>query len=183
MRRRTMDKTISSQRTEDFRGGIQLGATAYDDLSREMNIRLTRIKKSLATELSQSGYSMKVKINENDHAVLHRGCSPDGGIWFDATGKAIVAFESKKQGVRGNAHERWFKNFMFISHIYNGIRYVTFVSGKGCDSNMGDDFRSFLEMQGRKTDILYPDGASFFLSQSGFTDDEVREIMRKAVVQ
>lgn len=172
-----------SQRTNGFNGGIQEGASAYDSLSREMNIRLTKMKKTLASELSPLGYSMRAVVNGNDHAVLRRGCSPDGGIWYDPTGNAIAAFESKKQGRNGNAHERWFKNFIFIGHIYKGIRYVTFVSGEGCGSGMGDDFQSVLEMHDRKINILYPDGASFFFSPDGFTDAEVLEIMRKAVTQ
>jgi hypothetical protein len=172
-----------SQRTNGFKGGIQAGASAYDAMSRQMNIRLTEMKRILASELSPSGYTMKAGIDGRDHAILRRGCSPDGGIWFDPSGNAVAAFESKKQGRNGNAHERWFKNFMFIGHIYKGIRYVTFASGEGCGSGMGKDFVSFLDMHGRKTNILHPDGASFFLSEDGFTDQEVLDIMRKAVTE
>ena len=172
----------NSQRTDGFRGGIQPGTSAYDPLSRQMNKRLTKVKKILASELSPLGYSMRVGIGRNDHPVLRRGCSPDGGIWFDQSGKAVAAFETKKRGKKGNAHERWFKNFMFIGHIYKGIRYVTFASGEGCGSGMGEDFHTVLEMHGRKENIMYPDGASFFFSPDGFTDAEVIEIMRKAVL-
>lgn len=175
--------SANSQRTNGFNGGVKAGTSTYDLLSRRMNICLTKMKKSLATELLPLGYSMKNGINGKDDPILRRGCSPDGGIWFNQMGNAIAAFESKKQGRRGNAHERWFKNNEFIGHIYKGIRYVTFVSGEGCGSGMGEDFQTFLEMRDRKINILYPDGASFYFSSDGFTDAEVLEIMRKAVTQ
>lgn len=173
----------NSQRTEGFKGGIQSGSSSYDDLSRKMNIRLTKIKKTLATELLPLGYSMKVGIDGSDHSILHRGMSPDGGIWFDPSGKAICAFETKKQGIKGNAHERWFKNYMFVGHIYSGIRYVTFLAGEGCDSGMASDFKTLMEIHNRKFDVLYPDGPSFFSRVDGFTDSEICEIMRKGILQ
>lgn len=180
-------------RTDGYKGGIATGSTAYDSSSRRLNASLTRIKKELAKELSPMGYTMRTSLGATDCEFLLRRLSPDGGIWFDSGGRAIAAFEAKKQDHKGNAHERWFKNHAFLNRIHPNIRYVTFLSGSGCrtertsedngDNAMGRDFMTFQRMHGRDFGTIYPYGVSFLASMDGFTDFEIAEAMRRAILQ
>lgn len=165
----------SSQRTDDFHGGIQVGSSAYDEQSRNLNRLLTVVKHDLQRELESEGI---VLVSRLDHM------SPDGGIWFRGT-DALVAFEAKKQGVRGNAHERWFKNHRFLTHLHPGIRYVTFATGEGAEAGcrMYEDFNRMLLTEGKtEWNILHPEGCSFYCRRDGFDRDEILEIMRKAIL-
>lgn len=176
-----------SQRDAGFNGGIKVGSTAYDSTSRTLNTRLTDAKNILEKELDSHGYTLLRRIDRRTNPILIKGANPDGGIWLDPNGIIIAAFEAKKQGIRGNAHERWFKNHRLLSHINPDIRYVTFLSGEGAidDSGMAGDFKTVLLMEGKEPTFgtIHPKGCSFVASKDGFSLSEVVEIMRKAVMQ
>lgn len=175
------------QRDIGYNGGIKVGSTAYDSTSRTLNTRLTDAKNILENEPDLCGYTLLRRLNKRTNPILIKGVNPDGGIWLNPNGIPIAAFEAKKQGIRGNAHERWFKNHRFLSYINPDIRYVTFLSGEGAidDSGMAGDFKTVLLMEGKQPTfgIIHPKGCSFVASKDGFSLSEVLGIMRKAVME
>jgi len=116
----------------DFRGGIQPGTTALDEESKAMddNAKAAMIR---VAEILKSDYPELIVHSKLDQSQIPGGigsCAPDGGVWF-YKGQLIAAFESKKQGPRGNAIERWFKNNFIVRAINPTATYVTFASGEG----------------------------------------------------
>ena len=116
----------------NFRGGIQPGTTALDEESKAMddNAKSAMIR---VAEILQSSYPELVVQSKLDQSQIPGGigsCAPDGGVWF-YKGQLIAAFESKKQGAKGNAIERWFKNNFIVRAINPTATYVTFASGEG----------------------------------------------------
>ena len=100
----------------NFKGGIQPGTVAFDEQSRAMddNAKSAMIR---VADLLQSSYPELVVQSKLDQSQIPGGvgsCAPDGGVWF-YKGQLIAAFESKKQGAKGNAIERWFKNNFLVS--------------------------------------------------------------------
>lgn len=169
-----------------MRGGIQVGTTAYDGLSRELNSQLTEAKHSLAAELLALGYTMRPRLLPNDIKGAMEGMNPDGGIWYDKEGRLVAVFEAKKQGSKGNAHERWYKNHAIINHISPNARYVTFCCGSGVlvESTMYKCFAFALVREGKcphSWNVLHPTGTSFFGSQMGFATAQIRAIMLSAI--
>lgn len=170
-----------------FHGGIQPGTTAYTPESEELQTTTTRVRNRIITDLAPEGYVCKSKLAKDEIPGGLDGCQPDGGIWYDTTGRAVVAVESKYQGVGGNAHERWYKNHAIISHIYPGIRYLTFCSGKGFVPTVPRPYRGFgfaLAREGKDPhawNILHPIGVSFFNSEPGFADEFMYRVMVAAI--
>jgi hypothetical protein len=115
-----------------FRGGIQLGTTAFDALSKKMDNNAKKAAQ-VAFELLQVKYpelTFQKKLNKSQIPGGIGSCAPDGGVWF-YNGRVIAVFESKKQNDKGNAIERWYKNHFIIRAISATATYVTFASGKG----------------------------------------------------
>lgn len=174
-----------SQRTDNFKGGIQAGTSAYDDASKAMDVDCKEASKYLEAELNLLGYTYKAKIDKKikqQHNIFV-GCAPDGGAWFDKNGKLVVVCEGKKQGTRGNAIERWNKNYMLATRINPDVRYVTFGRGKGFDDNQYcHRFAKTFMNPGQEFNKLYPTGQSWFVKVEGFTRAELVDIIRKAVI-
>lgn len=174
-----------SQRTNNFKGGIQAGTTAYDDASKAMDVDCKEASKELEHELNKLGFYYKSRIDKKlkvQHNIFV-GCAPDGGAWFDSNGKLIVVCEGKKQGVRGNAIERWNKNYMLATRINPDVRYVTFGRGAGfVEGNYCHKFAKTFMEPGQDFNVLYSKGQSWFVREEGFTRKELVDIIRKAVV-
>jgi len=95
----------------------------------------------------------------------------------------IIA-DSKKQGKDGNAIERWFKNNFILSLINPAINYVTFTCGKGATTKtpIGKTLAvAVLENGEHKFNEFREGKPSVYMNVDGYTDDEVRVIMRKAL--
>ena len=113
----------------DFNGGIQKGMVATDEAARSMD---DNAKKAMliVSELMGDDFTYQKKLDQSQIPGGVGSCAPDGGVWFK-DGLLVAAFESKKQGAKGNAIERWFKNNFIIRMINPNATYVTFASGEG----------------------------------------------------
>jgi hypothetical protein len=116
----------------NFKGGIQPGTTAFDEQSKAMddNAKLASEIAFQLLEIQIPGLTFQKKLTQKQIPGGIGSCAPDGGAWF-YNGKLICAFESKKQGPKGNAIERWFKNNFIVKAINPEATYVTFASGEG----------------------------------------------------
>jgi hypothetical protein len=158
------------------RGGIQPGTTVWDEDSiiLDKSIRKARDKfmKSLKKLKCVKTFSksLKIKLMGDDCFAFQ----PDGGAWFKDD-KLVVAFEGKKQNDAGNANQRWWDNASTAYHLNKDIIYVTFCSGKAC----GQD-KAFHKMM-RKAHILYGKNFIFFLSENGFTKEEIEQKMKEVL--
>jgi len=160
-----------SQRTAGFNGGIQSGTTAYDDKSKKLDVSL---KESRDAIIGTNNLSCKKRFVKEDKTKYVGddcfGFEPDGGAWFLGD-KLVAVFEAKKQGLKGNANERWFKNAIIAKHINPDVKYVTFCSGEGArEGEVFDKMR-------RLAEITMGENYSFVLSPDGFTPEEVKAKM------
>ena len=105
---------------------------------------------------------------------------PDGGAFYIGD-KLLAVFEAKKQGHRGNAIERWYKNNAWCNRINPDVTYVTFCSG-------------YVEEKGPLYRILYPfhndeygsigsftKGKNSVYFKETFTEQEVESIMQQVL--
>ena len=175
---------MMSQRTNNFNAGIQAGQTAYDDASKAMDKDCKLARDILIKELKPLGFYCQKRANNNIKSQhnIWVGLSPDGGAWFDKSGKLVAVFEGKKQGIKGNAIERWCKNYMLATRINSEVRYVTFGRGLGFDTNNGCyKFAKTFMNPNQTFNVLYKDGQSWFINVDGFTREEIIDIMRRAI--
>ena len=120
-----------------------------------------------------------VNANVNQWGDPRSGCSPDGGAWF-LDGELVVVFEAKKQGKKGNAIERWYKNNYCCTKINPKVTYVTFCVGSGAEK--GGTMQKLLSpAHDGGFDKLIPEKNSAFFSVNGFSDKKIREIMCNAL--
>ena len=161
-----------SQRQEGFRGGIQTGTTAFDEQSTKLDVQAKTARDNLAeafdgiTMVKQFSKQQKLDLVGDDCF----GFAPDGGAWF-RNDKLVAAFECKKQGLGGNAYERWWDNAMTAKHINPDVVYVTFCSGPGAAAGEG------LDKLRRKAQIMLGDNFIFHMSVDGFTQQQIEKIM------
>jgi len=103
------------------------------------------------------------------------GCVPDGGLWFEKNNdsrKLRFVFESKHQGKKGNAIERWGKNYILCKMLNPEVKYITFLTGEGCQE--GEILCRFA----KSMEILDPKNTLFHSSENGFTQAEIESIMK-----
>lgn len=121
-----------------FKGGIQVGTTAASEESKSLESILTREQYKLIPKLespytyqkSLSGEMYKKMVGSKLEEPIS-GMSPDGGIFTNSeTGKIQLISEGKKNGLKGNAVERWGKN-AGMAQTVNVLRYVTYCLGEG----------------------------------------------------
>lgn len=173
--------------------GIQKGTMAWDEHSLALNSQVSRIAKKLKDDpqIKKAGITYKPKLPSNLVAGM-AGCAPDGGIWFK-NGELIAAFEAKKQGNRGNAIERWWKNAALLRELNQSLSYVTFAVGEGATSSgpigktLARGVRSLKQSNGRlkltvEFDKMRIGKNSVFMKPSGFTDNEIESIMKKVLL-
>lgn len=161
-----------SQREGTFRGGIQKGTMAWDNDSFELDKFLKESRDNLINQFSKLRM-VKTFSKEDKLKYLGDDCfgfSPDGGAWFFED-ELVAVFEAKKQGLGGNAYERWYDNFTTAKYINPKVKYVTFCTGKGAAPGQ------CLDKLRRKASIIFPDNVEFFMSETGFTYAEVYDIM------
>lgn len=157
-------------------GGIQPGTVATD-----------KHAKKLDQQLKDSAQKIKFYFEGNDRIVHQRklrqeqipggkgACEPDGGVWF-IDGELVAVFEAKKQNVKGNAIERWFKNNTIVNKINPSSSYVTFAVGAGAQED---------EVIGKTLNVVHPHGFnkvvigdnSTFLNPKGFDEDFIMSTM------
>ncbi len=102
------------------------------------------------------------------------GCVPDGGMWFekiDGSRKLRFVFESKHQGKKGNAIERWGKNYILCKMLNPEVKYITFLTGEGCQEG------EILSRFAKSMEVLDPKNTLFHSSENGFTEQEITSIM------
>lgn len=132
-----------SQRTNNFKGGIQNGQSASSNASIE-NERIVRDTCHQVAykylELDENfGYKQTYcKICDNNpkknrfKSCRHRGSiTPDGGI-FEYKGKIILVVESKHQGIGGNAIERIGTSMSYFekhNKRHEKFLYITYLTG------------------------------------------------------
>lgn len=111
------------------------------------------------------------------------GIQPDGGVWVTADNIPVIAFEAKKQGMRGNAQERLFKNYHHLQCINPTVKYIVLMMGEGVlvDGPLYNTAHDTLDLEGNIINIINDTGASFFLNENGFTEEEIMEIMKKGL--
>jgi len=161
---------MMSQRESDFKGGIQVGTTAFDADSKRLDRCLKECKDEISIDgyavVTQFNYDMKIKYVGDDCF----GFAPDGGAWFKGD-KLVAVFEAKKQGEGGNAYERWWDNANTAKFINPDVKYVTFCSGAGAAEG------KCLDKLHRKAKIMMGDNFIFHNNVEGFTKEEVMELM------
>lgn len=123
-------------RQNGFLGGVQNGTSATSPSSKglEQIVRTNILDKSEGVWRSgYSGEQLKKQLDITSDIEL-AGCYPDGGIFLDKNGNPEISFECKYQGDKGNAIERWYKNYSFMRKL--GVKkYVTFCLGEGFFNN------------------------------------------------
>lgn len=137
----TNTNPATSQRQAAFRGGIPQGLSATSLSSRSLETVTMgqllgggTIARAAAEGIDwRKGYSgeeLKTFFGSKLGGTV-AGLSPDGGIFEDrGLKRPLLSFECKFQGEKGNAIERWFKNYAIMERL--GIdRYVTFTLGDG----------------------------------------------------
>jgi hypothetical protein len=164
-----------SQRDEGFRGGIQKGTNATDALAKEMDNHCKILRDELA--MLFPNLKMKKRLNKKDIPYGRGACAPDGGLWFK-DGKLVVAFEAKKQGKGGNAIDRWYKNNYICHKINPEVSYVTFAAGPGANGIILDTL--YIAHEGVINKFV-KNGNSCFISENGFTLENMRYIMREVL--
>ena len=165
-----------TQRQNDFKGGIQKGTTAFDEASTKLDVQAKDARDLLSesfdniTMVKQFTNDMKIEL-VGDNCF---GFAPDGGAWFKDS-KLIACFECKKQGLGGNAYERWWDNAMTAKFINADVKYVTFCSGPGAAEGQG------LDKLRRKAQIMMGNNFEFHMSVDGFSFYEIYDIMKKVL--
>jgi hypothetical protein len=162
--------------------GIQKGVCATDSLARSLDDGCKNNVQGVLTEL-QSIYGNKITFKKKlDKGEIPGGvgaCQPDGGLWY-FKGQLIAAFEAKKQGEGGNAIERWFKNNFICRLISPSVSYVTFAAGPGAkERGVIEKTLSVAHLRGFNKFV--PGENSLFLSEAGFTPNEIKAIMIQAI--
>tara|TARA_Y100000114_G_C11749444_1_gene323436 strand:+ start:1018 stop:1533 length:516 start_codon:yes stop_codon:yes gene_type:complete len=166
-----------SQRDKGFNGGIQAGTTAFDEESKALDKHMKVARDRLAPEFPDL---TMVKMFDNEHKEKYlggnlTGFAPDGGAWFDANGNLVAAFEGKKQNLRGNAYERWFKNAGVAKVCNEDVTYVTLCTGKGAQRG------ECLDKLRKLGKLLFTPKYKFFMKPEGMTYYEVEDIMRSTL--
>lgn len=164
---------MTSQRKDGFKGGIQSGTTAFDLDSKKLDEQ-TKVARDTLTKEFPNLLMVKMFSKEMKYTLVGDDCfgfAPDGGAWF-LNGKLVACFESKKQGIGGNAYERWWDNARTAKFINPDVVYLTFCSGEGAaPGNCLDKLR-------RKATIMEGENFIFEMSVDGFTDEYVIDRMR-----
>ena len=163
-----------SQRVNNFKGGIQSGTTALDVDSSKLDKQLKESRDNIRVPdlkmIKQFSYEDKIKyVGDNCF-----GFAPDGDAGFKGD-KLVAVFEAKKQGLGGNAYERWWDNACTAKHVNPDVVYVTFCSGPGsAQGQCLDNLR-------RKANIMLGENFKFYMSPEGFTFDQVSAIMQETL--
>lgn len=152
--------------------GIQPGTTAFDSHSLKLDKILKENRSKIESLYNQFKLIKRFSLEEKLKYVGEDcfGFEPDGGAWFYKD-KLVAVFEGKKQGVQGNAYERWWDNATTAKYINNEVYYITFCTGPGAKSN------HCLDKLRKKAKIMMGERFEFYMAPDGFNDFEIIEIM------
>lgn len=182
------NKTPISQREAGFKGGIQLGTTAYDVDSRGLD---TLVKAVGLSYKKTHDWSASLKGDERAKLlgvpnVVMKGMSPDGGIFRDSKGNISLVVEAKKQGPAGNAIERGADNLQSMYRL-GAKKYVVIARGPGFFDNKSAQttVMGWLANYNSPKDVHFGHNSGFLevhrLRDNQVTEDAVREIFEKAL--
>ena len=164
-----------TQRDKNFKGGIQKGTVATDTVAKKLDTQCKTLKESISVE----GLTMQKKVRQDQIPGGVGACEPDGGAWFLGD-KLVAVFEAKKQGKKGNAIERWFKNNFVCRSINPNICYVTFCVGEGAgDGEVLQKTLNIAHLEG--TNQFNPNGNSVYYSEEGFTTEFINNVMQEVL--
>ena len=153
--------------------------------STEESIYLDTLLKETSQEVSKNNlhidFSSQVRFDDLDGLGTIKYILPDGGAFYIGN-KLIAVFEAKKQGSKGNAIERWYKNNIWCREFINPeVSYITICSG-------------YVEQDGPLYRILYPfhsgskgsvnkftKGKNSVFFKESWTRDEVKSIMQQVL--
>lgn len=121
---------VASQRQNGFNSGVHDGesASSVDSTGLEKITRgaLEALRSKFVAGVTWrkgiAGDELKTMLGSRLAANI-AGMSPDGGMFFK-NGQLLMVIECKKQGPKGNAIERWFKNWLMADAL-SCKRYVT----------------------------------------------------------
>jgi hypothetical protein len=168
------------------RRGIQQGQVATDEAARINDSLVNACARKLMSELQIEGLTFQSKLTQAQIISGVGSCQPDGGI-FLLNGVPVAFFESKKQGSKGNAIERWYKNERILRRINPEVLSGTFCVGEGVLEN-GPIWKvmheacdgDFNAVRSKTAPIMTRN--SVFLSQEGFDEQFVIDRMRAIVM-
>ena len=153
--------------------------------STQESIFLDNLLKETSQEVSKDNlhieFSSQIRFDSMDELGSVNYILPDGGAFYIG-GKLIAVFEAKKQGRRGNAIERWYKNNVWCRYFLNPeVSYITICSG-------------YVEQDGPLYRILYPfhngergsvnkftKGKNSVFFKESWTREEVKGIMQQVL--
>lgn len=160
------------------------GDIASSPESKQLDSSTKKAMNKIAAHISCKYYFEKEHVNDKSNKRrlpefvnlgVTLGCVPDGGFWFDnprgENRKLSFVFESKHQNEDGNAIERWGKNYILCKMLNPKVKYVTFLSGSGCAKG------KILDKFAETMKILDSESCVFYLSENGFTEEEITSIM------
>jgi hypothetical protein len=130
----------SSQRDSHFKGGIQKGTSATSSASTSTEKVLKSSVQKVKNSLPGVIWKPEIKGPQLEkffgiEGANLSGIRPDGGVWVNQPdGQILCAAEAKKQGVKGNAIERWYKNFTVLNSL-GAYVYLTICIGDGFFDN------------------------------------------------
>jgi hypothetical protein len=164
-----------TQRDKNFKGGIKKNTVATDTVAKKLDTQCKTLKESISVE----GLTMQKKIRQDQIPGEIGACEPDGGAWFEG-GKLVAVFEGKKQGERGNAIDRWFKNNFVCRDINPDVCYVTFCVGEGAgDGKVMQKTLNIAHLSG--VNQFNPNGNSVYYSVDGFTNEFIENVMKEVL--
>jgi hypothetical protein len=161
--------------------GIQPGTCATDEYARKLDCGCRDSAQAAFNLLQLENPELKIikKLQKVDIPGNLGACQPDGGLWYLGD-KLVAVFEAKKQGTGGNAIERWFKNNFICRLVSPNVSYVTFATGPG--ASLRGNIHSCLAVAHLEgVNQINVGGNSLFLSEEGFTNEEIVAIMVEVV--
>lgn len=151
---------------------------AWDEDSIKADAQVKLASQRLRSEMSKiKELTWQQKLDKEQIPFGHGACQPDGGLWF-WKGKLIMSSESKKQNGRGNAIERWAKNFYICSKVNPRSTYLTLAVGEGVLPGKPIYETLYVFHEG-KYNVDRIGAPTCHMREKGFTDDEVYDIMRR----
>lgn len=162
------------------RRGIQLGQVATDAQAKEIDSLVKSIAAELSAELSIEGLTFAKKLKQSQIPFGVGSCEPDGGVWM-LDGVPVFFAESKKQGSKGNAIERWFKNYDTMKSINPLVFSATFCTGEG--TLPGNPIWKTLHRPCEGKFNEKRKGVSVFMDKDAFGRDFVKQQMKDLILE
>ena len=118
------------------------GKKATTKASKKLDKYVKEIGEELGSKNIHFRFEKSINLTKHSGFGNRQRIMPDGGAFY-VNEKLVAVIEAKKQGSRGNAIERWYKNNAWCRMIDNKVSYITICSG-------------YVEDDGPLKGILYP---------------------------